>query len=85
MKSEQPTKSIGERFQDYAAATVQELDLLTRAGFTGITAVGSEDGTSAIIVFSGPDARTVFLRTLALMEESKEYAAFVEKLKQPQQ
>lgn len=83
--SDAPQKSIGERFQDYASATVQELDLLTRAGFSGITAVGSEDGTSAIIVFSGTDARTVFLRTLALMEGSKEYGEFVEKLKQPQQ
>lgn len=85
MKSDAPQqpKTLGERFNDYAAATVQELDLLTQAGFSGISAVGSEDGTTAIIVFSGQPARDVFLRVLRDMEASEEYKKFTAGLQQP--
>ena len=79
--SQQP--SLGERFNAYASATVQELDLLTRAGFSGISAVGSEDGTTAIIVFAGVPARDTFLRTLRLMQDSEEYKKFTAGLQQP--
>ena len=89
MKSEESAtprvKTLPERFNAYCNATVQELDQLTRAGFAGISAVGSEDGRTAVILFAGTQTRGVFLRLLAKMEESDEYKAFIESLKQPEQ
>lgn len=78
-------KPITERFNEYADATVKELDLLVGQGFTGISAIGSEDGRTAVILFAGVQSRNVFLRLLTTMEQSDEYKKFLEDIKQPEQ